>query len=314
MRGRKIAIVGSGSIGLFYGCKLALAGCHVHFLMRSGFETASKSGIRIHSETGSVHIANPRIAKSPAEIGPCDGVIVAVKATSNPALPDLLPPLLGDRTWILTLQNGLGNEEFCASHFGAGRILGGLCFVCLTRRNPVEVDYVGRGTLSVGEFQGPPQDRTRRLVEAFLAGGVEARLVQHLLEERWRKLVWNIPFNGLCTIERAGVDRILGDPALLRECECLMDEVRAIAAADGHEIPPDYADRQIARTRPMGPYRPSTLVDADAGNPLEIEPIWGEPLRRARSLGVKTPHLASLYKKLDSRTSSQRQRRSPKDS
>ena len=178
----------------------------------------------------------------------------------------------------------------------------------------MEVDYVGRGTLSVGEFQGPPQDRTRRLVEAFLAGGVEARLVQHLLEERWRKLVWNIPFNGLCTIERAGVDRILGDPALLRECECLMDEVRAIAAADGHEIPPDYADRQIARTRPMGPYRPSTLVDADAGNPLEIEPIWGEPLRRARSLGVKTPHLASLYKKLDSRTSSQRQRRSPKDS
>lgn len=299
MRGKKIAIVGSGSIGLFYGSKLASAGCHVHFLMRSGFEAATKSGIRIHSAAGSLQIENPRVAKSPDAIGPCDGVIVAVKATSNAAVPDLLPPLLNERTWILTLQNGLGNEEFFASHFGAERIIGGLCFVCLTRRNPVEVDHAGHGTLSVGEFQGPPQERTRRLVEAFLAGGVEARLVDHLIGERWRKLVWNVPFNGLCTIERAGVDRILGDPSLLRECECLMREVRAIAAADGHEIPPEYAAHQIDRTRPMGPYRPSTLVDAEAGNPLEIEPIWGEPLRRARSLGVPTPRLAALCEKLN---------------
>lgn len=300
MKGKKIAVVGSGSIGLFYGSKLASAGCDVHFLMRSGFEAATKSGIRIHSETGSSHIENPRVSNSPATIGPCDGVIIAVKATSNAAVPALLPPLLGDRTWILILQNGLGNEEHFASHFGADRIIGGLCFVCLTRRNPVEVDHVGHGTLSIGEFQGPPQDRTRRLVDAFLAGGVETHLVDHLLKERWRKLVWNVPFNGLCTVEGAGVDRILSDPKLLRECEALMHEVRSIAAADGHEIPPDYAAYQIDRTRPMGAYRPSTLVDAEAGNPLEIEPIWGETLRRARRLGVGSPHLEALYKKLNS--------------
>ncbi len=307
MRGKKIAIVGSGSIGLFYGSKLASAGCHVHFLMRSGFDAAIKSGIRIHSAAGSSHIENPCAAKSPAAIGPCDGVIIAVKATSNAEVPDLLPPLLNDRTWILTLQNGLGNEEFFESYFGAERIIGGLCFVCLTRRNPVEVDHAGHGTLSIGEYHGPPQERTRRLVDAFLAAGVEASLVDDLIGERWRKLAWNIPFNGLCTIERAGVDRILGDPALLHECECLMHEVRAIAAASGHEIPPEYTAHQIDRTRSMGPYRPSTLVDAEAGNLLEIEPIWAEPLRRARNLGVQTPHLTALYEKLNSRTSSQRQ-------
>jgi len=294
----KIAVVGSGSIGLYYGSKLASAGCQVHFLMRSGFEAAAKSGIRIHSAAGPLHLENPHAAKSSAAIGPCDGVIVAVKATSNADVPDLLAPLLGDQTWILTLQNGLGNEEFFASHFGAGRIVGGLCFVCLTRRNPVEVDHVGHGTLSVGEFEGPPQDRTQWMVDAFQAGGVEVHLVHHLIAERWRKLVWNVPFNGLCTVERAGVDRILGDPALFRECESLMHEVRAIAAAEGHEIPPEYAAHQIDRTRPMGAYRPSTLVDAEAGNPLEIEPIWGEPLRRARRLGVPTPRLAALCEKL----------------
>lgn len=298
MKGRKIAIVGSGSIGLFYGSKLASAGCRVNFLMRSGFEAAVRNGIRIHSATSPLHIDKPDIAKSPGDIGPCDGVIVAVKATSNAALPALIAPLLGEETWILTLQNGLGNEEFLASHFGADRILGGLCFVCLTRRNPVEVDHIGHGTLSVGEFHGPPRNRTSRLVQTFQDGGVETRLVHDLAGERWRKLVWNIPFNGLCTVHRTGVDGILGDPGLLRVCESLMDEVRAIAAVEGHDIPPEYAAHQIDRTRPMGAYRPSTLVDADAGNPLEIDPIWGEPLRRAHLSGVETPHLASLYDQL----------------
>lgn len=300
MKGKKIAIVGAGSIGLFYGSKLASAGAGVHFLMRSGYEPAMKSGIRVHSATGSLHLEHPLVAKTPGAIGPCDGVVVAVKATSNAALPELLPPLLGDRTWILTLQNGLGNEEFLASLYGAERIIGGLCFVCLTRRNPVEVDHLGHGTLSLGEFQRPPCGRTQELHGAFLASGVETHLVTELAAERWRKLVWNVPFNGLCTAERTGVDKILNDPALLQECECLMDEIRAIAAAEGYGIPPEYAVFQIERTRSMGAYRPSTLIDAEAGRPLEIEPIWGEPLRRAHIAGIETPHLAALYEKLKS--------------
>jgi len=300
MRGKKIAIVGSGAIGLFYGSKLVSAGCGVHFLMRSGFDLAAREGIRIHSSTGSLHLERPSIAKTSSGIGPCDGVIVAVKATSNAALPDLLLPLLGEETWILTLQNGLGNEEFLASRHGAERILGGLCFVCLTRRNPAEVDHLGHGTLSIGEFEGRSRPRTEGLCQAFLAAGVETHLVENLAGERWRKLVWNVPFNGLCTIERGGVDKILNDPVLLNECGCLMAEVRSIAAAEGHDIPPEYAAYQVERTRPMGCYRPSTLVDAEAGNPLEIEPIWGEPLRRARAAGIEAPHLAALYEKLKS--------------
>jgi len=294
----KIGVVGSGSIGLYYGA--CLAAHEVHFLMRSGFEAASRTGIRIHSEEHPIHLAHPLVAADPRDIGSCDGVIVAVKATSNSALPPLVAPLLGKSTWIITLQNGLGNEEFLASHFGEDRILGGLCFVCLTRRNPVEVDHVGHGTLSIGEFGRPPLDRTRALVDAFRSAGVETRLVDDLAGERWRKLVWNIPFNGLCTVENAPTDRILSDPGLLATCRALMEEVRAIAASEGHNIPSEYAEAQIERTRPMGAYIPSTLVDARAGSPLEIEPIWGEPLRRAKAAGVDTPHLAELFRKLKS--------------
>lgn len=294
----KIAVVGSGSIGLFYGAALAARGGDVHFLMRSGFEAALAGGIRIHSAEHPLHLPAPQVADNALDIGPCDGVIVAVKSTSNPAVPALVAPLLAAETWILTLQNGLGNEEFLASHFGAARVLGGLCFVCLTRRNPVEVNHVGHGTLSVGEFGRPPLERTRRIVAGFAGAGIETHLAEDLAGERWRKLVWNIPFNGLCTVEDCAVDRVLADPVLFTACRELMDEVRAIAAAEGHEIPASYAEHQIARTRPMGAYLPSTLVDARAGNPLEIEPIWGEPLRRAIAAGVPVPRLARLHEAL----------------
>jgi len=298
MKGKRIAVVGAGSIGLYYGAKLAAQGYDIRFLMRSGFTPALESGIRIHSEGSEFHLAHPIVAADPQDLGCCDGVIVAVKATSNASLPALIAPLVGEATWIITMQNGLGNEEFLAGHFGAERIMGGLCFVCLTRSSPVVVNHFGHGTLSIGEFCRLPLDRTRSLVEAFRSAGIETALVDDLAGERWRKLVWNIPFNGLCTLENVAVDRILDDPDLSSKCRALMNEVRAIAASEGHDIPPSYADFQIERTGPMGAYLPSTLVDARAGNLLEIEPIWGEPLRRAQASGVHAPHLTELYRRL----------------
>ena len=201
-------------------------GVDVHFLLRSGFDEASQRGISIFSvNSEDVHLDRPKIFRDVREIGPCDVVIVALKTTSNSALESLVPPLLHDGTILLTLQNGLGNEELLAALFGAERVLGGLCFVCLTRRTPASVDHFGHGMLSIGEFAGSPLARTRVLVEAFCQSGIDARLVDDLATERWRKLVWNIPFNGLAVAEGGlTVDKILGDPVLKARCRALMDE------------------------------------------------------------------------------------------
>lgn len=294
---RSIAVVGSGSIGLYYGGKLAADGHDVRFLLRSGYDEAAREGIRIFSPAGGdIHLAKPKVFRTPEEIGPVDLVIVAVKATANDALPAILPPLLHADTALLTLQNGLGGDDFLAEHFGAERVLGGLCFVCLTRRTAASVDHVGQGTLSIGEFGRAPLPRTKALVEAFAATGIHTRLVEDLAEERWRKLAWNIPFNGLAVAAGGKTtDQILADPALHAECRALMDEVIATANALGHPIEKAYADFHIERTYPMGPYKPSTLVDWLAGNELEIEPIWGEPLREARRAGLAMPYLERLY-------------------
>jgi 2-dehydropantoate 2-reductase len=297
---KKIAVVGSGSIGLYYGGRLAAGGGNVHFLMRSGFEEARRSGLRIYSkDAGDIHLERPKAFRRSEEIGRCDLVIVALKTTANGSLRELLPPLLQKETSILTLQNGLGNEETVAEFHDERCILGGLCFVCLTRRTPATVDHFGHGTLSIGEFAGPCSARTQLIVEAFRQTGVEAKPVDKLAEERWRKLVWNIPFNGLSVAEGgATVDRILADPQLHRECRALMDETIAAANALGHPIEPAYATFQIERSYSMGSYKPSTLVDWLAGEPLELEAIWGRPLKLAREAGVQTPHLERLFQRL----------------
>ena len=294
----RIAVVGSGAIGLYYGGKLAHFGRDVHFLLRNDYEAVRKRGLRIRSKSENIHVAKVNAARSSVEIGPCDLVIVAVKTTSNQDLPALIAPLLGEKTFILTFQNGIGNEEFLAQHFGAERILGGICFICLSRTEPGVVERSDSGRLALGEFRGFPRPVLHDIAWEFKRAGVVCRVVADLALERWRKLIWNIPFNGLAVT--AGVDTaaILADNALRARALALMDETIAIANVCGHRLPTAAALEQMKNTEQMGNYKPSTLLDHVAGRPLEIEAIWGEPLRAAQAAKVRAPQLEKLYREL----------------
>src|SRR5438477_8290307 len=212
--GIRIGIVGSGAIGTYYGAKLAHAGSDVHFLMRGDLSEVLRNGIFVRGEGENFRVAPINCYNSTKEIGPCDLVIVAVKATSNSDLVDLIPPLLHRQTMLLTLQNGLGNEEFLAQHFGAERVIGGLCFICLHRVSPGLIEHFDYGHVVIGEFAGHAKSRTHHLAGEFTRCNIVCRVADDLMQERWCKLVWNIPFNGL-TIAAGGVttDDILRDPA-----------------------------------------------------------------------------------------------------
>lgn len=121
----KVAVVGSGAIGSYYGGKLAAGGGDAHFLMRGDLAEVRRDGLRIRGPGEDVHVATINAYNTTREDGPCDLVLIAIKATSNADLVDLVPPLLDEDTMLLTLQNGLGNEEFLAHHFGAARMLEG---------------------------------------------------------------------------------------------------------------------------------------------------------------------------------------------
>ncbi len=298
MRPKTVAIVGSGALGSYYGAKLARQGADVRFLMRADLDAVRRDGLVIQ-EKGEEWRVPAKAFGSTAEIGPVDLVVIGLKTTANEELKRLIPPLLHEKTLLLTLQNGLGNEELLARHWGAERVLGGLCFVCLNRIAPGVIEHYGHGTLSLGEFGRAPMERTQEIGAMFSEAGVETHVVENLVTERWRKLVWNIPFNGL-SIATGGrtCDLLLADAGLRSQVRALMLETIAAASALGHAISESYADYQIERTYPMGPYKPSSMIDWQLGRAVEVESIWGEPWRQGTAAGVALPRLELLYQLL----------------
>jgi 2-dehydropantoate 2-reductase len=299
--GLRIGIVGSGAIGSYYGAKLAYGGSDVHFLIRGNLSEVREKGLYVRGRDENFRIAKVNCCNSTQEIGPCDLVLVAVKANSNRDLVDLIPPLLHKRTMLLTLQNGLGNEEFLAAHFGAERVLGGICFICSRRISRTEIERYDYGNIVLGEYGREPGERTNAIAAQFSACAIQCSVAEDLALEHWRKLVWNIPFNGL-SILTGGLDTaaILADKSLYRATLALMHEVIDAANKCGHPLERPAALEQIKRTENMSAYKTSTLLDWEAGRPLEIEAIWGEPLRRAGAVGANTPRLELVYTLLKS--------------
>lgn len=309
----RIAIVGCGALGSYYGACLARQGREVHFLLRSDYEVVRDQGLLVRSPAGDFHV-RPRVARNPSEIGPVDLVLIGLKTTANDSFSRLLPPLVRPGTALLTLQNGLGNEETLARYFPAGQILGGLCFVCLNRVQPGVVHHLAHGRILMGEYQRPAGPRAHRLASLFREAGIPCELADDLDLAHWQKLVWNIPFNGLGVAGAAGLDaldtgwvdperplgpclptdQLLASEAWTAKVRELMAEVIAAAGARGLSIDPAYADLQVRRTREMGSYRASTLVDFEMGRPLELDSLFREPLRQGMAAGAELPRLAKL--------------------
>ncbi len=304
---KSVAVVGSGAIGLYYGGRLAAAGEDVRFLMRSDYDAISKNGLRVASVHGDFEIPQVQAFRTAEEIGPVDLVIVSWKATANHLLATVLPPLLHENTQVLTLQNGLGNCEAIAEITGPERVLGGLCFVCINRISPGFVQHSAAGRVLLGEWRPGIPGRAAEIARRFKAAGIPGSVADNLEQAQWEKLVWNVPFNGLSVAE-GGVttDVLMASPETEAEIRALMVEIVAAAHALGLELPDGVIDSNIERTRPMGPYRTSSMIDFVEGREVEVGPIWQEPLRRAKAAGVPMPHLEDLVSRIEARVAGYR--------
>jgi len=300
---KSFAIVGAGAVGCYYGARLAEAGNDVRFLLRSDFEHVSVHGMKIQSIHGDFELPRVTCAKSPEEIGKVDVVIVAWKTTSNPLYEEVIRPMLREDSLVLTLQNGLGNIEALSEIFGTDRVLGALCFVCINRIAPGDIRHTGGGPIAMGEVTPGITERLKELAEIFEEAKVECQIVENLGEAQWQKLVWNIPFNGLCITE-GGLDTqiLLELPEGDSKVRALMGEVILAANTLGFQIEDEYAEVQMQRTYPMGRYRPSSMIDFVEGREVEVEAIWGEPLRRAQEAGASVPLIKELYETICSLT------------
>jgi 2-dehydropantoate 2-reductase len=297
------AILGTGALGGFYGAKLQKAGNNVHFLIRSDFEHVIQYGLVIESVDGDFTLPQVNAYRDVEKMPRCDVVIIAMKTTQNYQLPQILPSVVKDDGVVVVLQNGLGIEEEVAEIVGYQRVIGGLSFLTANKAAPGHIRHLSYKNIILGEFAANYQQveitqRVKDIADDFETAGIPVELSEDLLLARWKKLVWNIPYNGLSVILNATTSELMEDIYICQLVESLMNEVVMGAKACNRVIPHSFVQLMLSNTQKMIPYRTSMKIDYDERRPLEVEAIFGNPFRKATALGASLPLIESLYQQL----------------
>ena len=300
---RIYAIIGTGALGGFYGARLQHAGIETHFLLRSDCDHVRQHGLRCDSRDGDFTLPRVHVYDDSRKMPRCDVVCVALKSTQNHQLAELLPPVMKEDGVVLVMQNGLGVEEEVARIVGDARVAGCLCFLCSNKVGPGHIQHLDYGYVRLGEHTadgraGGVTTRLQAIASDFARAGIEANVVEDLRTARWQKLVWNIPYNGLSVVLRATTDRLMAEPHARALVEALMREVVVAAGACGRTIAPEFVRKMLDDTLRMKPYKTSMMLDFKARRSMEIEAIFGNPLRAAQAAGAACPLLETLYREL----------------
>ena len=303
MPNRNYAIVGTGALGGFYGARLQKADLEVNFLLRSDYDRVKKHGLIVESPEGDFTLPQVRAYHDARKMPQCDVVIVALKTTQNHLLPKILPHLLKDDGVVLVLQNGLNTEPEVAKIVGAERVIGGLCFLCSYKVSPGHICHLDYGSITLGEYtedykQIGITNRLHQIASDFRRAQIPIKLSGDLLLSRWKKLVWNIPYNGLSVLLNARTDELMANPDTLILVKEIMAEVIVGAKSYDRIISDDFIPDMLDYTHKMKPYRTSMKIDYDESRPLEVEAIFGNPMRVAEQAGIKLPQIEVLYRML----------------
>lgn len=310
MTKRSYAVVGSGALGGLYGGMLARAGFDVHFLFHSDAQHVRRHGLRVDTIWGDFHLRDVQVYEHAEQMPACDVTLLGLKTIHNHLLPQLLPGPTGTGGTVLVLQNGLNVEADSAAVLGPGRVLGGCCFLCSNKVGPGHIHHLDYGRILFGRYSaasdplvgiGPPvgiDPLVQSIEQDLRSAGIDANATADLWAARWRKLMWNIPFNGLSVVLNASTKALIEDERATELITAIMTEVAAASAAAGRPQPAEAIATTLEHTRQMVPYDSSMRLDYLAGRPMEIEAILGNPLRAAEQLGVAMPSVRMLYQQL----------------
>jgi len=302
---KRYAIVGAGALGGYYGGLLAKSGLDVHFLTRSDTDHIKSHGLRVDSIHGDFIVSPAQAYSSASIMPPCDVIIIALKSTQNHLIRELVTPLLKEESVVLVFQNGLHVESDSEAVAGPGQVMGGCCFLCSNKVGPGHIRHMDYGHIAMGAYLGEDgkspavlQSIQNDIHRDFLNAGIRTELVENLQYSRWKKLMWNIPFNGLSVAMNAPTDKVMTSPAARQLAIDLMFETQASAKACGIEIADKEIEQMIAYTDSMVPYDSSMRLDFLAGRTMEIEAIVGRPLREAKRFGFIPKKIEMLYQQL----------------
>lgn len=292
------SIIGTGGIGGYYGGRLAQAGHNVHFLLHSDYEHVKQHGLRVDSVNGDFHLANPNIYNDAKKMPVSDVVVVCLKTTNNHLLPELLQTVADEHTIVILIQNGIGVEEDAQNMLPELQLVAGLAFICTAKVAPGHINHQCYGQINLGNYSCNNETLLQQIAEDFTQAGIPAAIVDYK-EARWKKAVWNMPFNGMTVALNTQTDILLKNPAtrqLIREQ--MMEIVNAAKHQGINGVDEAFVDKMISMTDEMTPYSPSMKLDYDFHRPMEINYIYSRPLKIARSAGMPMPKLEMLEAEL----------------
>ena len=292
----KVLIIGAGAIGGFYGSLLAKAGADVAVVCRSDYDHVKKHGFKIDSYVlGTWTFMPSQVLENASDYeGTADYVLLCTKVVPSVDRVALIRPALSANTAIVFIQNGVEIEQEIHSAFPDNEIVSGLAFICCNRTRMGEIEHLAYGRLALGNLPGYVSDKTTRLCELIRQSGIECTTTDNIVTERWKKCVWNAPFNPLSVLSGGlpTLDILQSQEAFVRS---IMLEICHIAEASGHRLPDNSVDVNIENTYAMPPYKTSMLLDYENGHPMETEAILGNAVRAAKQADLTIPHLKSVY-------------------
>jgi len=287
----RIAFMGSGGLGGYFGARLAKGGADVHFIARGKhLEAMRREGLRVEGPEP-IHIPRVNATDDPREVGVVDVAVVGVKLWDTEAALEQMRPMVGADTAVISFQNGVLKDQYLRAAYDASQVMGGVGYVATTIDRPGVIRQTGpMQRLIFGEFDGSRSARGEALLAASLAGGIKAELSTNILREIWQKYVFLVGLSGTTTTIRKPVGPIRENPQTREFLLDVMREVVAVGRAHGVDLPENYAEVRLQFADEVAYDMTSSMHhDLERGNRLEVRWLAGGVVELGAQKGVPTP-------------------------
>lgn len=303
--GVKVAVMGAGAVGGYFGALLHRGGVDVNLIARGQHLDAIRArGLRIQSYQGEFSVPVKAVG-DPKEIGPADLILFCVKSYDTESAARQCLPIMGKETAILSLQNGVDNEEKIAAIVGGDKVLGGVAYIGAGVAAPGVIVHTAEGRIVFGELTGGTSERGKHLERILREAGLPIEISPDIRGALWRKLCWNAAFNALNALVGGEIDILVRCPKTKALARAVMEEVRMVAASQGVHVPEDAVDKLLQWTATAATWMKTSMrQDVEAGRRLEVDALNGIVVQKGQAANVSTPHNFTLYallKAMDSR-------------
>jgi 2-dehydropantoate 2-reductase len=294
----RIAVMAAGAVGGYFGARMADAGHEVHFIARGAhLDAIRKDGLKIESPLGNLHLKDAKVTDNPAEVGPVDIVLFAVKLWDTEKAAEQAKPLIGPDTRLITLQNGVDSVERIAPILGDDHVVGGIAFIATVIAAPGVISHTSQfASMHFGRIDGKPDARLTAFADAAKAASVDIKISDNINRDRWQKFIFLVGLSAITSATRSSAGPILDDPQTRAFYRQLMSETLAVGRAQGVPLSDDFIDDRMKFSDNLPKtVKASMCHDLERGNRIELDWLSGKVVKLGRETGVPVPANETVY-------------------